>query len=272
MRLAIATTILAESLPFVSSASLTNDHTNPIEDPHLVSVHFNEQQLIHVAERNQFRKGDYLIHQQQQRQQHYYGGIGTLKNKKGAVSSTVIECTTLSSANNSNNVDVGILSCGIGKYCMESTESSLGGYCVNDDENTKRNNNIPGRRRQQVVGQLSIFELADLFCNKPETTGLKLDCNCTVDFEAYSGEFSCYFGPECVDFTAGCEDDTFPLCSTEKLDAIIDSKMSYTYTSCYTQTMPMVEYKFEYCTTFSFNENDGPTCDIVMGGQTCNSW
>jgi hypothetical protein len=268
---ASAALLAAES---ISSVSADTESTVDLGVVTSSSVTLNQQQIIHVSERNRFhkdhtkhleRKGDYLL--QQHKQSFTKITTARLKNNNQKDSSTLMEECDPTQA------DTGVLSCGgQGRYCMESTESSLGGYCQEENKQSAANTKTPGSRRQQVVGQLTIFEIADLFCNNPESTGLTVDCNCTVDFQAYSGEFACYFGPDCVDFTAGCEDDSFPLCSTEKLNAIMDSQTSYTYTSCYTQSMPLAEYKFEYCTTFSFNENDGPTCDIVVEGQTCNSW
>ena len=165
--------------------------------------------------------------------------------------------------------NVGVLSCGHGKYCAESVESSQGGYCTT--QNGADVTNLPGRRRQQVVGRLSIIELADLFCNRPEETGLTVDCNCTVDFASFSGEFSCYFGPDCTDITTGCEGESFPLCSTEQLDATMEGPASYSYTSCYTQTLPGTSEQFSYCTDFSYSESTGPACDIEVEGVACNS-
>jgi len=178
---------------------------------------------------------------------------------------TAVECSPHSG---STSVDTGILSCGDGQYCMESAESSLGGFCA-DIGTTK----LPGRRRQQVVGRLNIFELADLFCNRPEESGgLTVSCECDIDFAAYTGSFSCYFGPDCTDFKSGCGEETFPLCSTENLDGVMFSRTNYTYTSCYTQTMPLTGYRLNYCTEFGYTSNTGPTCAIDVEGQSCNSW
>jgi hypothetical protein len=166
---------------------------------------------------------------------------------------------------------VGVLACGYGQYCAESSKSALGGYCAPQSglESTK----LPGRRRQQVVGRLSIIELADLFCNRPTETGLTVDCNCTVDFANFSGEFSCYFGPDCTNINTGCgEDDTFPLCSTEQLDATLEGPTSYSYTSCYTQTLTGTSETFSYCADFSYSEDVGPACDLEVEGVACNSW
>jgi hypothetical protein len=183
--------------------------------------------------------------------------IDLLKNVKNEA---LEECTLSSTA------DVGILSCGLGKYCVESSDSPTGGYCVSN------NSRMPGRRRQQVVGRMSILELADLFCNRPEETGLTIDCNCTVDFSNFSGEFSCYFGPDCTQVLNGCAEETFPLCSTEQVDATLVGVDSYSYTSCYTQFLPLSNERFTYCTDFGYTATDGPTCDMEVEGVPCNSW
>ncbi len=170
--------------------------------------------------------------------------------------------------------DVGVLSCDAGSHCAESAGSSLGGVCVQDRAHSKGGGaTLPSRRRrQQVVGRLTIFEIADLFCNNAETTNVTVSCECEVDFEAYEGQFSCYFGPECVDVGTGCEDQTeFTLCSTENLSAYMESKTSYVYTSCYAQRMPASGYSFTYCTDFGYTAADGPTCSIQVEGVTCDS-
>jgi hypothetical protein len=184
-----------------------------------------------------------------------------LKNRK---KETFEECTL--SSTEPSHADAGVLSCGLGKYCLESSDSSTGGYCVSS------NSRMPGRRRQQVVGRLSIIELADLFCNRPEETGLTIECNCTVDFSNFSGEFLCYFGPDCTDVSNGCVEETFPLCGTEQLQATLVGADSYSYTSCYTQTLPLSNERFTYCTEFGYTTTDGPTCDIEVEGVPCNSW
>jgi hypothetical protein len=202
-------------------------------------------------------KQGFLFHKLEASQQN----SGLMKNIE---KETMEECTIVSSTK--SQADVGVLSCGLGKYCLESSASSTGGYCVSD------NSRMPGRRRQQVVGRMSIVELADLFCNRPEETGLKVDCNCTMDFSNFTGDFSCDFGPDCTEILSGCDEETFPLCSTERLDANIVGADSYSYTSCYTQLLPLSNEQFTYCTDFGYTASTGPTCEIEVEGVPCNSW
>lgn len=133
---------------------------------------------------------------------------------------------------------------------------------------------LPGRRRQQVVGRLSIIELADLWCNRPQETGMTVDCNCTgMDFATMTGELSCTFGPDCEDIGSGCADDEpFSICLSEELTATLEAVDSYTYTSCYTQTLPLSNERFSYCTEFGYSVADGPTCDMKVEGVACNYW
>jgi hypothetical protein len=281
MRFVIATSaILAKSTLFVDAAAVSP----PDDISQLLSrdQHHEEQEHIwdhladHHAQQKTIRKKHPLINKTSQR---YYAAVATAENvgplKNKWNEDGIIECKPLSSpATVDSAADIGVLSCGMGKYCMESSVSSLGGVCMDSDSDSLVSN-LPARRRQQVVGRLSVFEVADLFCNRPDTTGLVVECNCTVDFEAYSGEFSCNFGSteDCPDFKAGCHyETTFPLCSTEKLVASMESKTSYSYTSCYTQSMPATGYSFTYCTEFGFTEETGPTCDMTVGDERCNSW
>ena len=220
---------------------------------------------------------------------------------------------------------VGILSCGLGQYCRESSESSLGGFCVDlgadfGDEtedatittmsstSSRRTSKVSNRfpqehqfvrghrslhtqRQDQVVGRLTVLQLADLFCNRPDESGLILDCDCNdMDFENNTGTLSCYVGPSCTELNTGCDGgsgglsagsggaldfartvEKFDHCTTEVFTANITTESLYEYTSCYTQTMPQSNYTFSYCTDFAFNAIDGPTCDIEIEGVKCNS-
>ena len=220
---------------------------------------------------------------------------------------------------------VGILSCGLGQYCRESSESSLGGFCVDlgadfGDESedatittmsssrSRRTSRVSNRfpqeqqlvrghrslhdqRQEQVVGRLTVLQLADLFCNRPDESGLILDCDCNdMDFENNTGTLSCYIGPSCTEWKTGCDGgsgglsaesggaldfartvEKFDQCTTEVFTANITTESLYEYTSCYTQTMPQSNHTFSYCTDFAFNAIDGPTCDIEIEGVKCNS-
>lgn len=198
-------------------------------------------------------------------------GRGLLKNTTIGNKKFLRECIPQQTTN--AVADVGLLSCGLGQYCLESSDSSMGGYCVSSSSRTTPTQ-LPGRRRQQVVGRLSIIELADLWCNRPQETGLTVDCNCTgLDFATMTGELACTFGPDCEDIGSGCGDDeAFPLCLSEEVAATLESADSYTYTSCYTQTLPLSNDRFSYCTEFAYSVADGPTCDIKVEGVACNYW
>ncbi|KAL3928212.1 MAG: hypothetical protein SGARI_005109, partial [Bacillariaceae sp.] len=189
--------------------------------------------LILHHENKQQQKQHFFASPQQQQMQPLAMGSSVLKNdnkknknkvpsvfSNNAAAANMVEC----------DPHVGVLSCGLGKYCAESDASSMGGHCKVQDGTLATK--LPGRRRQQVVGRLSIIELADLFCNRPDETGLTVDCNCTVDFASFSGEFSCYFGPDCTDINTGCEEETFPLCSTEQLDATMEGPAIVTLKLC----------------------------------------
>mmetsp|Transcript_19531 Transcript_19531/g.47152 ORF Transcript_19531/g.47152 Transcript_19531/m.47152 type:complete len:565 (+) Transcript_19531:132-1826(+) len=228
-----------------------------------------------------------------------------------------------------SNDFVGILSCGFGQYCRESSESSLGGFCADLDADTEdgsddttaaaissassrrasssrassrfpqeqqlvrghRSLHAQRQRQDQVVGRLTVLQLADLFCNRPDESGLVLDCDCNdMDFENNTGTLSCYVGPGCTELDTGCDSgsgglsaesggaldfartvEQFDHCTTEVFTANITTESLYEYTSCYTQTMPQSNYTFSYCTDFAFNAIDGPTCDIEIDGVKCNS-
>ena len=134
--------------------------------------------------------------------------------------------------------DFGLLSCGAGRYCSEtsSLNSSLGGVCADKNEitNLQVESKLASHRRQQVVGKLTFFELAETFCDQNQNS-----CDCSaMDLDAYKGEFSCNFDINCNDVDSGCtnenegdETDYFAVCVSEVFTGKAESKFSYSYTS-----------------------------------------
>lgn len=328
MRLTLATAVVASRTAAVSSAEENaREATASTTTTSFVDYDQEEKrrQLLHVGNGNVGSsqtawKQSLLPNHGKRRQEEgdvdpsfptTNGILNKLKNSaaedddvdKDATSKECYPSVDHTNGHNSHQDVLGVLSCGLKKYCQESEGSSLGGFCVdktnhetksNDDETKLKNNPYPQqlvRRRQQVVGRLTVLQLADLFCNRPDATELTVDCDCSnMDFENGNGTLSCYFGPDCIDLDTGCEDDgsgglvygggssdlarngdTFEHCTTEKFDANITSETFYEYTSCYTQRMPRTDYSFTYCTDFAFNVFDGPTCDIEVEGERCNS-
>ena len=156
-----------------------------------------------------------------------------LNSKPTSLTNSRIECDPTS-----DNDDIGLLSCGAGRYCAEtsSLNSSLGGVCTDQKETKDLLLELKqaSRRRQQVVGTKTFFQLAETFCDRNQDS-----CDCSaMDFDAYNGEFTCNFDFDCIYAASGCtnedeEDDmdTFQVCESEVFTGKAKRKYSYSYTS-----------------------------------------
>ena len=294
MRLTIATSILTKTLTTISSSSAVaaTDSTDVL--PPVPANNHNEEITINEDEENsQHNSNDHIVKRLDS--PHSYSSVvfNNLKPSTSIKDVTMrIECKPSSS---SDPYDFGLLYCGVDRHCKESPYYSLGGYCmdsnINENEKTTtKNHNIMSRRRrrrrQQVVGQRTFFEIAEQFCNASSSSSSELvSCDCSqFDFNESKGELTCYLGPYCSYSESGCttnvnnigdEDeadyDTFSVCLSETFTGKAEDKLSYSYTSCYNQTMPATGYEFNYCTDFTFDIIDGPTCDIQVDGISCNS-
>ena len=171
--------------------------------------------------------------------------------------------------------DVGILSCGIGQYCMESTttESNLGGICVDFDEDVDQNNsNIAvDRRNMQEDGE--ILDKVEELCDYTVDYNDDITCTtCNVDTAAYTANIECEYEESCYvkrlgPLCDGQNDTTF--CTTGTIDASLSGKDQFTYEICETLTKPT---DFTYCVTYMYEpDTDEVTCEIVVDGITCNS-
>lgn len=121
--------------------------------------------------------------------------------------------------------DVGILSCGVGKHCIESSESSLGGFCVGKDDD-----NMAIDRTLQVVGNKTVFDLAYDLCYTTKLSHYSCDCN--IDLEAKSGTLSCVAAERCAQLYSGCiPGDYFDYCLSGTVDITVTGPTTYYYTT-----------------------------------------
>jgi hypothetical protein len=141
-----------------------------------------------------------------------------LQNDKSNTNKRDVECDPYLSE---EHADVGILSCGAGKYCMESTDSSMGGLCVD---------NVATDRTLQVVGNKTVFELAYDLCY---TTKLShYSCECNMDLDAKSGMLSCVGSERCAELYSGCYSaEKFQYCLTGTVEAVINGPSTYSYST-----------------------------------------
>jgi hypothetical protein len=167
-------------------------------------------------------------------------GQAVLKNE--ILQENLVECDPTSS-----NADVGILACGMGKYCVESSDYDLGGVCVDSAE-------VDFQRQLQYGNYLS-----DL-CNEASENFGDYDCNCD-EFDLVSGLGSV----ECKIYEVynSCLGET---CFSYSRDAVFykygDS--NYTSTICYNFSTP---YNQNVC--YSTASLGG--CVISFNDVTCNA-
>jgi hypothetical protein len=155
------------------------------------------------------------------------------------------------------DADVGILTCGANEYCMESTESSLGGFCslLQDHQ----------RHLQQNATALDGIQLV---CNLDENSPT-VNCDvCTTDEAAYTGEFSCTYESNCVTIPGLCGSGTsFDFCGTDNLKGVVNGQDYYHRESCFDVTSPI---PFSYCDSIKA-VGDELTCEQSINGVTCNT-
>ncbi|KAG7374354.1 hypothetical protein IV203_013449 [Nitzschia inconspicua] len=245
MRLAIASVFLADSLSRVSPFEL---HEKALEllkrDPNtdtstLQALHEKYPALKEVQE---LRK-NWISKETVQK---------LLKN------SLKVECDPNQQLPTEADADIGILSCGDYQYCIESKDSSLGGFCAVVEEASER----------QLQRNTTALDSISLVCNQAENIA-QLTCEtCTTDEATYTGEFSCIYTSDCVQVPGLCGDgSTFPFCGTDTSKAIVNGMDYYHRESCFDISSPVV---FSYCDTLTA-EGDVLSCEQSINGVTCNS-
>lgn len=242
MRLTIAAAVLAETLPLVLSSSTKQDfsHVISVGSPESSS---NGKLREFLAERQTLANvnikhptGEKLrsIHR---RQLLNVGGAG-LK-----------ECDPTD-----KGADVGILSCGSGRICMESVESALGGYCTMEEMS------------RHLQGNSTLISDLNDICYGPDAYAT---CTCEgVDVEAYTGSISCSYVPSCRDAPNTCGDNV-TFCYTQTYDLTIMDQYSGSAKSCYFFYEPK---QMSYCFSLTIPSDGTPEfCEIEVDGTKCNS-
>jgi hypothetical protein len=134
--------------------------------------------------------------------------------------------------------DVGVLSCGNEKYCVESEESSLGGVCADNDINNDHNTDgrpaddiveAFGPRRLQLIGNLTVLELAAVLCNSTQFE--YYSCECELDYAASVGTFSCFSNERCSFLESGCTTnaESFQYCISGSISGSLEGFSTYAY-------------------------------------------
>ncbi|KAL3910736.1 MAG: hypothetical protein SGARI_001976 [Bacillariaceae sp.] len=152
------------------------------------------------------------------------------------------------------DADTGLLSCGAGRYCVESGASSLGGYCgsIEMSRNLQSNDTL-------------IDNLFDICYGDTPYVG----CTCEgVDVAAYVGSISCSYEPECVTVPNACGDNA-TFCYAQTYDLTVTASYSGSAKQCYNFSDPK-DMTYCYSLTIPADGSD-EFCEIEVDGTKCNS-
>jgi hypothetical protein len=145
--------------------------------------------------------------------------------------------------------DVGILSCGMGKYCSESTDNNLGGFCVDSS-----------MMEESVHRDLQLNALTQ-FYNTSSPYYAYFDCDCTqFDLTTGKGDIVCEIG------TSYCIDDANMICLNRTAYGTFSGNETYTIIDCYNCFLPCDQ---NVC--YSTNRPIPSGCDLTFNGETCDA-
>lgn len=211
------------------------------------------------------------------------------------------KCLPQRTIDGSNTVDVGILGCGIGEYCLESADNSsstLGGICVSnpaqeesfhnaEDAGTARpflsfihkqtldapidsTTNIWSRMRnlqsQSTYSSVPFFDFIQYACNYDTDP---MVCECTTNAESGATEISCENSSTCETRTKPCIGDysTIEYCSRMTIEAQGTAANNFQFRLCYGYLSPI---DFSYC--YEVKADNGLlVCTMEMGDEQCSS-
>jgi hypothetical protein len=176
---------------------------------------------------------------------------------------------TASSSRNDGAADVGILTCGVGQYCMESEESTLGGICVVNKQDSGKEAMV-----RDLLDELdnTMLDGAELLCMGGEDGGVldDLSCDtCDVNTAEYTASIDCTVQEEsCYSMGNLCNQNSIEFCTSQTIDGIVSGEDDYSYKICYSFTKPE---DFIYCVSYTSVPDGDLTCEMEIEGVTCNS-
>ncbi|KAG7362701.1 hypothetical protein IV203_026061 [Nitzschia inconspicua] len=158
-----------------------------------------------------------------------------------------------------DDADVGVLSCGVGRYCAESADSMMGGFCLTDDKF--------GGSRRGLQGNTIISEL-QYACDYGYL--INYDCTCNLDADAYSGSTTCTSPSVCSASISACNVNTTG-CRSDSYTVIVQGMGSWDAEVCVEYTAP---YNQKICYSLmmvDYGQNVSPDCTINFEGNACSS-
>jgi hypothetical protein len=184
-----------------------------------------------------------------------------------------------------NNADVGILSCGQGRYCLESSmvssaknlaEFSFQGVCISmPDESTVElldsmmlSPNEQGSRMLQSNGTSVIDDMYDICYGN--MSDAYVDCDCEgVDVATYTGSLSCQYSEQiCGDLSNVCGGNV-TFCYQITYDLSVSAPYTFQTQMQYDFTSPTV-FQYQYGVQYT-GSPDPDSCTVSFDGTQCTS-
>jgi hypothetical protein len=184
-----------------------------------------------------------------------------------------------------NNADVGILSCGLGRYCLESSlvsspenpmESALGGVCIDmPDENTvdildsimSLQEQEQDSRELQANGTSLIDDMYEICYGN--MSGPYLNCECQeVNVALYSGSVVCQYEQTCGNLNNVCEGNV-TFCYQVSYQLSVSAPYTGGFQLQYDFTSPTV-FQYQYGIQYA-GTPEPESCTVAFDGTQCNS-
>eukprot|EP00980_Cylindrotheca_fusiformis_P009238 scaffold2012_cov193-Cylindrotheca_fusiformis.AAC.10 len=152
--------------------------------------------------------------------------------------------------------DVGILSCGSGQYCMESTDYDFGGVCVGESIPV-----IPDRRLYEDGYYVNA---AAYYCSSSGDRTEHLTCDCSrFENNSKTGSVKCALVDSYCLEDASCE-----TCVNLTAEFKIDSANGYSIDWCYDFVSPIEQ---SICVEYAHGPSESTDCIIEFNTVQCNS-
>jgi hypothetical protein len=265
MRFALAAALLAQSLPTTcESRKSSKDYSTKYFSNKLES---GEQIFDTVLENQGEPRGRFLNLLKEKKEK--YSGFQFQNFQKAVGGLHEHECNP-----ESGDADVGVLSCGVGRYCVESDESTMGGLCVASTAEEEEEDRV------LQAEQFNLFDgLYRVFCDP--TAPYSADCNCTgIDSEAYTLEVSCSRAENCTQYISICGENTTS-CINYGFNFNLSGPGMYVVDRCFEDRLPYYQKTCYHILSYgsgvaegcviSVNDDDCFSCaiDTTAGGGNC---
>eukprot|EP00934_Nitzschia_sp_Nitz4_P004792 Nitzschia sp. Nitz4//scaffold9_size221794//10295//11968//NITZ4_001312-RA/size221794-processed-gene-0.301-mRNA-1//-1//CDS//3329560899//4782//frame0 len=159
----------------------------------------------------------------------------------------------------SSDADIGVLSCGMNKYCSESSTSPLGGVCQVNRTDRTLEQPYHSTRSLEATGAVGY-----LYCDPRSDYFGILDCDCDgFDTSTSLGSFYCYY-TGCFDSISNCCADT---CGKVSLSYTSNAFSEMTLEICYIFSDP---YSQTFCYGYGTTSGED-VCFASYNGDSCNS-